>query len=304
MPKRVIDYEAMWASDKIDACPEWAQAEYAWCYGLADANGSFELTNLRVPHSKVAAIRKSLSLERFKQIIEEFQNKGLLFVWTENGKRYGHWTGSDKPGRLPRESRRTPRYGPILAPPVPKEELAAYVTRSALRRETGPGPNNSDDKSRYQSVYCDIKPVDGLGVGLGLGEGVGVGVGVGERASHTPAPPAQGVCDQLVAIWNVERGPLPEVLQLTGKRCQKILTRTRRDPRFVEKFQAVIRKARDTPFLCGGGARGWRADFDWFIANDTNSVAVIEGKYDRGNGGKPNAEQRTRDNLRAAGLVN
>jgi hypothetical protein len=91
------------------------------------------------------------------------------------------------------------------------------------------------------------------------------------------------VCDQLVAIWNAGRGPLPEVRQLTQERRQKILARTRRDPLFPEKFEAAIRKARGTPFLCGAGARGWRADFDWFIANDTNIVAVIEGKYDRGN---------------------
>ncbi len=37
MPKRVIDFDAMWASDKLAACADWAQAEYAWLYGLADA---------------------------------------------------------------------------------------------------------------------------------------------------------------------------------------------------------------------------------------------------------------------------
>ena len=300
MPKRVIDFDALWASDKIAACAEWAQAEYAWIYGLADANGSFELTNLRVPHAKVAAIRKNLSFERFEQVIDEFRDKGLLFIWTAGGKRYGHWTGCDKPGRLPRESRRTPRYGPMFAPPVPKVELAAYVTHCASRRDAkGGAASNSGDKSEYQPVYCDSKPVDGLGLGKG--------VGVGECASHTPtpqAPTAQGVCDQLVAIWNAERGPLPQVLQLTEKRRQKILARARKDPHFLKKCEAAIRKARDTPFLCGAGARGWRADFDWFIANDTNIVAVIEGKYDRGNGGKLNADQRTRDNLRAAGLGN
>jgi hypothetical protein len=301
MPKRVIDFDALWASDKIAACAEWAQAEYAWIYGLADANGSFELTNLRVAHAKVAAIRKNLSLERFSQIIDEFRDKGLLFVWNASGKRYGHWTGSDRPGRLPRESRRTPRYGPIFAPPVPKGELAAYVAQYGSRRDVkGGAPINSGDKSECRSDYCDSKPVDGLGLGLGLGKGVGAG----ECASHTPAAPAEGVCDQLVALWNAGRGPLPEVLQLTEKRRQKILARTRRDPLFPEKFEAAIRKAQDTPFLCGAGARGWRADFDWFVANDTNIVAVIEGKYDRGKGGSHNANQRTRDNLQAAGLAN
>jgi hypothetical protein len=190
MPKRVLDFDALWASDKIAACAEWAQAEYAWIYGLADANGSFELTNLRVSWSKVAAIRKSLSLERFEQIIDEFHDKGLLFIWVADGKRYGHWTGSDKPGRLPRESRRTPRYGPIFAPLVPKKELTNYATGCASRRDTKPvAPgSNLNGNDRYRSVDCDTTPVDGLGLGLGLG------VGVGEKKAHQQngAPAAQG----------------------------------------------------------------------------------------------------------------
>jgi hypothetical protein len=186
MPKRVLDFDALWASDKIAACAEWAQAEYAWIYGLADANGSFELTNLRVPWSKVAAIRKNLPRERFEQIIAEFHGKGLLFIWAANGKRYAHWTGSDKPGRLPRESRRTPRYGPIFAPSVPKTELAAYVTECSSRRNSKPvAPSNCDVIPAYQAVYCDSKPVDGLGLGLG------VGAGGKEGAPENGAPTAQ-----------------------------------------------------------------------------------------------------------------
>jgi hypothetical protein len=102
MPKRVLDFDALWASDKLAACAEWAQSEYAWLYGLADASGSFEITNMRVIWGRVAAIRKNLSLERLQEIFDEFIARGLLFTWEENGKRYGHWTGSDVPGRLPR----------------------------------------------------------------------------------------------------------------------------------------------------------------------------------------------------------
>lgn len=126
MPKRVIDFEAMWASDKLARCAAWAQAEYAWLYGLADASGSFELTNLRVIWGRVAAIRENLSLERLEQVFAEFCDKGLLFVWEENGKRYGHWTNCEKPGRLPRTSRRSTRYEKVFAPPVPDEAYRAY----------------------------------------------------------------------------------------------------------------------------------------------------------------------------------
>jgi hypothetical protein len=130
MPKRVLDFDAMWASDKLAACAEWAQVEYAWFYGLADCNGCFELTNLRVIWGRVAAIRKNLSLERVEQVFNEFHDKGLLFRWSDGGKRYGHWTGSDVPGRLPPPSWRNRLER--LAPPVPRAALEEYV--AAFRR--------------------------------------------------------------------------------------------------------------------------------------------------------------------------
>lgn len=133
MPKRVIDFDALWASDKLASCAEWAQSEYAWLYGLADASGSFELTNLRVIWGRVAAIRKNLSLERLQEIFDEFIARGLLFTWEENGKRYGHWTGSDVPGRLPARSWRVRLQK--LAPPVPPEALAAYSARFGGSKE-------------------------------------------------------------------------------------------------------------------------------------------------------------------------
>lgn len=132
MPKRVIDFDAMWGSDKLAACAAWAQAEYAWLYGLADASGCFELTNLRVIWGRVAAIRANLTIERLEQVFAEFQDKGLLFVWEHEGKRYAHWTGSDVPGRLPPPSWRMRLEK--FAPPVPKQQLAEYMAKFARGR--------------------------------------------------------------------------------------------------------------------------------------------------------------------------
>lgn len=132
MPKRVIDFDAMWGSDKLASCAAWAQVEYAWLYGLADASGCFEVTNLRVIWGRVAAIRGNLTIERLEQVFAEFQDKGLLFVWVHEGKRYAHWTGSDVPGRLPPPSWRMRLEK--FAPPVPKQQLGEYMARFARGR--------------------------------------------------------------------------------------------------------------------------------------------------------------------------
>jgi hypothetical protein len=159
MPKRVIDFDAMWGSDKLASCAEWAQAEYAWLYGLADASGCFELTNLRVIWGRVAAIRRNLLLERLEQVFLEFQDKGLLFAWEENGKRYGHWTGSDVPGRLPAPSWRVRLER--LAPPVPKQQLAEFMSRFSRGRAASPGGGFLGDSLEWTDRGSPKRPVEG-----------------------------------------------------------------------------------------------------------------------------------------------
>jgi len=70
---------------------------------------------------------------------------------------------------------------------------------------------------------------------------------------------------------------LIKVKVFTKERKQKCNARLI-NPSFLDQFIEAVDKAQDSPFLCGEKG-GWRADFDWFIANDTNVVKVLEGKY-------------------------
>jgi hypothetical protein len=472
MPKRVIDFDAMWASDKIAACATWAQAEYAWLYGLADCNGCFELSNLRVIWGRVAAIRRNLSLELLEQIFDEFHRQGLLFVWRANGKRYGHWVGSDVPGRLPPPSWRNCLER--LAPPVPQRELERYI--AAWKQARGPqeeaaggendgvgrtdarrshiffGADNAPQNDRREALraprddkrggecttreekrgepdaswnnkpgaharpgvilsgersslaaknLCDeftvdeeraspadaskpalseLKPgleptpAEDLDLGLDLdlekekkekihtqdsnagernverrvcedasrseiykGEGNGTSDGPGVRRSgaeilrRSPLRPisaqdlarsaeigllapqndkqnqaegencavpadreqrprpyeaGQATTPQMLAeIWEQERGALPALRAMTSERmarCRARLAHARDARTFLGEFREAVRRAAATPFLCGAGPAGWRANFDWFIANGTNYLKVLEGRYETG----------------------
>ena len=334
MPKRVIDFDALWASDKIASCPAWAQAEYAWLYGLADASGSFELTNLRVIWGRVAAVRKDLTLERLAEIFQEFMARGLLFTWEASGKRYGHWTGSDVPGRLPPPSWRVRLER--LAPPLPRAELAAYMSRFASRQPEWRAPECGDSSAasaQREQQYagrenCRAQLNDGaadahassaaeatdpscstqlssaqLKLGLEAAQAQewdkdwkkekgredtpkcvpanrsseSVEEQQPERAE--PGRPKPGSADELLEIYERERGRLPAAVTLTPERRRQCALRVRAGLR-SEEFGAAVRRAAATPFLAGEGARGWRASFDWFIANDTNVRKVIEGVYE------------------------
>jgi replicative DNA helicase len=50
----------------------------------------------------------------------------------------------------------------------------------------------------------------------------------------------------------------------------------------VSQLNRAVIRAQETPFLCGEGGRGWKADFDWLIANDRNMIRGLEGRCDSG----------------------
>lgn len=94
---------------------------------------------------------------------------------------------------------------------------------------------------------------------------------------------------------------LPNAMRLTKTRARKCLARLT-DPDFYDKFIMAVRLAQDIPFLYGNSDRGWKADFDWFIANDTNVFKVLEGKYS-GSGGK-NMFDRHKEFVKSLGEEN
>ncbi len=128
MPKRVLDGEGFWGSRKLRRCPLWIRKEYAYLYALADCNGSFEL-DLPVILGKVKPNRPDLSWRKLDLIFRTFNEEGIAFVWTESGRHFAHWTGSERRGRLPRPSRRSNKYEKKLAPPIPRRAYKAYLRR-------------------------------------------------------------------------------------------------------------------------------------------------------------------------------
>ncbi len=104
------------------------------------------------------------------------------------------------------------------------------------------------------------------------------------------APGATVAPRRLLEIWQEEHGPLPAIRFFSHERerkCRARLSSHAEQPgEFLTDFRAAVSKAVRIPFLRGEGERGWKADFDWFVANDTNYLRVLEGKYDGDAGGE------------------
>jgi hypothetical protein len=122
---------------------------------------------------------------------------------------------------------------------------------------------------------------------------------VEKKDTHIPSGDGERVSPKiLVEIYQQQNLSLPEVKALTSERLKKCRSRIDQAVRdgcleqYLADFSEAVKKAQQTPFLRGEGERGWRASFDWFVANHVNIYAVLEGKYDgptaaptNGNGG-------------------
>lgn len=124
MPKRIVDGEALWSSDKVASLAPELQAEYSWLLPLAMANGVFEC-NPGLILSRCYSRRPRMTLAKVESILNTFAKVKLLFRWQHDGKAWGYWVGMDAPGRLPSPERRGKHEK--VGPPVPMEELAAFV---------------------------------------------------------------------------------------------------------------------------------------------------------------------------------
>lgn len=92
-------------------------------------------------------------------------------------------------------------------------------------------------------------------------------------------------------FWNSFEN-LPKLKKLTQKRKDKIKLRI--DEIGLDEFKRAIKICDETPFLHGKNNRGWKANIDWLITNDTNIVKVLEGKY---GDSKPKQGQYSYDDL-------
>lgn len=132
--------DAMWRSRKIASLPPAAKAEYSWMYQVAHYNGAFELDARDIWVRAYAYNRPEITIAQVEGFLTAFVDAKLLFTWEENGKRWGWWTGSDKPGRMPRPSwqKRYQQRG-TLPPTPPKEQLERFlVAPSHTQHDSGP----------------------------------------------------------------------------------------------------------------------------------------------------------------------
>lgn len=93
--------------------------------------------------------------------------------------------------------------------------------------------------------------------------------------------------EEIRKLWNDICKSYPKVTAITDRRKMSLKCRWEQLGD-LKVFEEVFRKLEASSFCKGKNDRGWRASFDWIIANQTNIVKVLEGKYDDYNKGSFN----------------
>ena len=213
----------------------------------------------------------------FGAVLDTLAQHGFIVRYSVNGEQFGCVPSFPKHQAV--NNREQP--SDIPAPPETREHFSAdaFTTRE---------PRDDDASATHERQGEDVCPtaleqeqVEGNGM-----EGNGTEQIAPDGASPRVRP------EEYANTWNELRGPLPKVREFTESRRKKVKTRMAEGVT-LQKFAATVRRCATTPFLVGNNDRGWQADFDWLLENDTNLTRVMEGKYDSGNGGNGSGAHRS-----------
>lgn len=84
------------------------------------------------------------------------------------------------------------------------------------------------------------------------------------------------VLNNIIEYFNA-KNTFSKIIKLTDSRKKKLLARVKEQG--LNNIIRAIDIASESEFLKGSNDSGWKMDFDWLIANDTNIIKILEGKY-------------------------
>jgi hypothetical protein len=275
MPKRIVDGEALWQSNKLLRVPEEYRAEYVNLIPLALANGSFECDARKIWSRIYVFNRPNVSLQAVEQMLNCFERAKMLFRWqVADGSTWGYWVGIDKPGRLPSG---TNCKNAAKGQPVPADSLRTFIS-NGNRTMTGQQPDN------------DRRGLDWIGTGLGKD------LCANPERSHesvssltTPKPPDESLLS-VKRVWDyyIERlGKNPKLLSFTALRKQKGLARLgeclAKTEGQLERAEGLMRVAVDalaaSSFHCGENDK--KQKYDSWEANLFKNQEQLEKWLER-----------------------
>lgn len=162
-----------------------------------------------------------------------------------------------------------------------RDKVARFINeiRNESGAETSPFFSKNDQPNTSQRPAKDQPPKP-------LENGM-LGLATSQRPANDPPNTRQLFIREnkkeqhsaLFDLWNevVKGSPLPLARNLSEDRLKKCNARLKE--RSLQEWEEVFRLMTASPFMCGGGNKGWKASFYWIIKNSDNAGKVLEGNY-------------------------
>jgi hypothetical protein len=282
MPKRIIDGDSLWVSEKLSTVPERYRVEYAWILPLAQANGCFECNPMLVWRSCYAALRTDWTTPDVAAMLDEFEAAKMLFRWKVDGKTFGFFVGAQKEGRLPKPSDRLKSAKQWQTGMLPEKELASFLGLTVKKVRDDYSELLATHSRVGRDKVADKSPTgngvgDGSGAGVGSGEGdgsgYGVGNGTGDAAGAATPNTVSSNTPSNTSTHNNTQYSSPNTNTTPGEdELVEFLNpdSTLNTPRSVSDFVEILRLAlRSNPNASAppkGWEKMWREDFTTMLA--------------------------------------
>jgi hypothetical protein len=240
---------------------DFAQAVFPLLVVNADDFGRLEGDAFTVKH-KVFPVSPR-SEDDFETVLQAMNDVGLIRFYQVGPDRYLEIANFDR--EQPGLHKRTKSDYPD--PPPQQESFGKFPEVPGSSGESREIPGDSGNPGKFPDEPNLTEP---------------------NRTEQTPNRTAADAAvpaspEALLEIYKANNKTLPQVLEFGPERRDKCRRRLARDPqKFIDQFTRAVIKAQEVPFLRGEGDRGWKADFDWLIANDRNVLRILEGRYDSG----------------------
>lgn len=242
MPNRIIK-ESIWSSSTLSKISLEAASHFLWLLPLPDDHGCC-LISTDFICSRLYYKRKHVTSKKVAEWNAELERVDLIRTWEVDGERYAYF----------------PKWG------------KHQVIRSLHFRKTPIPPESVINCNQLQSIA--ISCGDHLNLNPNLNP---IYVDL-RKSTHSPTNVEKDNLTDMARYWNENCGKLPLVSRITASRRSKELKRL--DEFGEEKFKQAIKLAAASVF-CNGGKNGdgWKANYDFLIANENNIAKLLEGKY-------------------------
>jgi hypothetical protein len=251
-------------NDQLGGLQPLARILFAGLWGLSDSEGRLEDRPLRIKAEVLpfdnCSVESMLGDLAAARLIVRYVAGGRKLIWIPTFLEHQHPHFKEPKSILP-----APEKGSLNTPTA--LEIAPLnttkVTASELFNSTSPGTITVEPGKVSVEPGGLLTPDSGLLTPDSCDS-------VTERAPKV---------DDLIRLWNENRGPLPEAVRTKGRTTHG--TARLRDGLTLERWGQGVKRCARSDFLTGKGPRGWRATIDWLLKPD-RLERVESGEFDGG----------------------